>query len=180
MPQDLTRRAFVSAAAAGAVGLSLRPRQALADEPLAAPPLGSVILFQGDSITDVGRNRSSADANRGNALGDGYPFLLACDILRDNPARGLPTVHALITLFDAESGAPVALLEGTYLTAIRTGAVTGLAVDLLAAPDAKTLTIIGAGGTATAQIEAVCAVRPIECVNIVSRGTGGVWRRPWW
>src|SRR5690606_28290730 len=80
----------------------------------------------------------------------------AVSVYRDNPARGLPTVHALITLFDAESGAPVALLEGTYLTALRTGAVTGLAVDLLAAPDAKTLTIIGAGGTATAQIEAVC------------------------
>jgi lysophospholipase L1-like esterase len=89
MPQDLTRRAFVSAAAAGAVGLSLRPGLARAAEPPAAPPLGSVILFQGDSITDVGRNRSSAGPNRGNALGDGYPFLLACDILRDNPARGL-------------------------------------------------------------------------------------------
>jgi lysophospholipase L1-like esterase len=89
MPQDLTRRAFVSAAAAGAVGLSMRPAEARADESRAAPPLGSVILFQGDSITDVGRNRSAAEPNRGNALGDGYPFLLACDILRDNPARGL-------------------------------------------------------------------------------------------
>jgi lysophospholipase L1-like esterase len=88
MPQDLTRRAFVSAAAAGAVGLSLRPGLARADE-TAAPPAGAVILFQGDSITDVGRNRSAAEPNRGNALGDGYPFLLACDILRDYPTRSL-------------------------------------------------------------------------------------------
>lgn len=89
MPQDLTRRAFVSAAAAGAVGLTLRPGLARAEEPIAAPPTNAVILFQGDSITDVGRNRNAAQANNGGALGDGYPFLLASAILRDNPTRGL-------------------------------------------------------------------------------------------
>jgi ornithine cyclodeaminase len=94
----------------------------------------------------------------------------AVSVYGDNPQRGLPTIHALVTLFDAGTGAPIALLEGAYLTALRTGAVTGLAVDLLAKPDARVLTIFGAGGTARGQIEAVCAVRPIECVNIVSRG----------
>lgn len=87
-----------------------------------------------------------------------------------NPTRGLPTIHALVTLFDSESGAPTALLEGTALTALRTGAVTGLATDLLAAPHAKHLTIFGAGATALGQIEGVCAVRPIEQVTILSRG----------
>jgi ornithine cyclodeaminase len=53
---------------------------------------------------------------------------------------------------------------------LRTGAVTGLATDLLARADARVLTIFGAGATAAGQIEAVCAARPIECVNIVSRG----------
>lgn len=46
---------------------------------------GSVVLFQGDSITDAGRNRRAAGrANNANALGNGYPFLLACDLLRDH------------------------------------------------------------------------------------------------
>lgn len=87
-----------------------------------------------------------------------------------NAARGLPTIHALVTLYDAATGEPRALLEGSSLTALRTGAVTGLATELLARPDARVLTIFGAGAQAPTQIEAVCAVRPIEEVFIVGRG----------
>jgi ornithine cyclodeaminase len=87
-----------------------------------------------------------------------------------NPANGLPTIHAIVLLLDATNGQPKALLEGTYLTALRTGAVTGLATDILANPAAAVLTIFGAGGQATHQIEAVCAVRPIREVRIISRG----------
>lgn len=94
----------------------------------------------------------------------------AVSVYSGNPAKGLPTIHALVTLFNAETGVPIALLEGTYLTRLRTGAVTGLAADLLAKADAKLLTIFGAGATAEGQIEGVLATRPIEKVNIVSRG----------
>ncbi len=87
-----------------------------------------------------------------------------------NHAKGLPVIHAIITIVDATTGQPSAILDGTYLTALRTGAVSGLATDLLARDDARVLTIIGAGGQARCQIEAVCAVRPIQTVNIVSRG----------
>lgn len=95
----------------------------------------------------------------------------AVSVYGGNPAKGLPTIHALVTLFDAETGVPIAILEGTYLTRLRTGAVTGLAVDLLAKPNAKVLTIFGAGATAEGQIEGVLAARAIEQVNIVSRGS---------
>lgn len=91
-------------------------------------------------------------------------------VFERNPARGLPTIHALVTLFDAATGRPRALLEGGALTALRTGAVSGLATDLLAVPDARSLLVFGAGAQAPAQIEAVCAVRPIEQVRIVSTG----------
>lgn len=87
-----------------------------------------------------------------------------------NAARGLPTIYALVTLYDASTGEPRALLEGSALTALRTGAVTGLATDLLARPDAQVLTLFGAGAQAPTQIEAVCAVRPIKEVFIVGRG----------
>jgi ornithine cyclodeaminase len=87
-----------------------------------------------------------------------------------NRALGLPTIHALVTLFDAQTGRPKALLEGTTLTALRTGAVTGLATDIMSNPQARVLAVIGAGGQAFHQIEAVCAVRPIAEVRIVSRG----------
>jgi ornithine cyclodeaminase/alanine dehydrogenase-like protein (mu-crystallin family) len=94
----------------------------------------------------------------------------AVSVYGGNPGKGLPTIHALVTVFDADTGVPLAILEGTYLTRLRTGAVTGLAVDVLAKQDATVLTIFGAGATAEGQIEGVCAVRPIEMVNIVSRG----------
>ena len=59
--------------------------------------------------------------------------------------------------------------DGTALTALRTGAVSGLATRRLAATDASVLAIIGAGGQARAQVDAVCAVRPISEIHVVSR-----------
>ncbi len=81
-----------------------------------------------------------------------------------NPGRGLPTVNALVTLLQADTGQPVALLDGTYLTALRTGAASGVATDLLAAPDAETLALFGAGAQARTQLLAVCTVRRIRTV----------------
>ncbi len=86
-----------------------------------------------------------------------------------NRARGLPLIHALAVLADGASGRPRGLLEGTFLTAWRTGAATGLATDLLARRDARVLALVGAGAQAEAQVLAVCEVRPIEEVRIFSR-----------
>ncbi len=74
----------------------------------------------------------------------------------------------LVAVFDAD-GSPIGLVDGLTLTAIRTGAVCGLATGLLASPDARTLVMLGAGAMALDQIEAVRAVRPIERVLIWSR-----------
>jgi len=87
----------------------------------------------------------------------------------DNPAKGLPAVIALATVIDPDTGEPKALLNGETLTAIRTGAGGGLAADLLARPDAKVVAVFGAGVQARAQLEAACAVRPINEVRIFSR-----------
>ncbi len=85
-----------------------------------------------------------------------------------NPARGLPTVQAQVLLLDVETGAFQALLEGTTLTAIRTGAASGLATELLARPDARVAAILGSGVQARTQLEAVCTVRKIEEVRVYS------------
>lgn len=79
-----------------------------------------------------------------------------------NPARGLPLIHAVVIVVDAETGRPTALMDGTYLTALRTGAASGVATDLLARPDARVVAIFGAGAQARTQLEAVCTVRTIE------------------
>lgn len=83
-----------------------------------------------------------------------------------NPDRGLPRVQALAALYDSGSGRLLALLEGETLTALRTGAASGLATDLMARPASRTLACIGAGTQARTQLEAVCAVRPIESVTV--------------
>ena len=81
-----------------------------------------------------------------------------------NPGRGLPLIQAAVLALDPETGRPVALLEGATLTAIRTGAASGAATDLLARPESRTVAILGAGVQARTQLEAVCTVRTIEAV----------------
>lgn len=79
-----------------------------------------------------------------------------------NLERGLPRIHALVMAIDPATGQPLAVMEGGYLTALRTGAATGAATDLLARADAETAAIIGAGRQARTQLLAVAAVRPIK------------------
>ncbi|MFM9106005.1 MAG: ornithine cyclodeaminase family protein [Chloroflexota bacterium] len=99
-----------------------------------------------------------------NALG-----LKIVSVFRDNPARGLPVINALVAAIDPETGVPMAVMDGTYLTALRTGAVSGAATDLLARPDSRVLASIGSGAQGVTQVAAVCAVRPIERVIQVYR-----------
>lgn len=85
-----------------------------------------------------------------------------------NGAVGLPTIHAAVLVVDVVTGRPLALLEGGTLTAIRTGAGTGAATDLLARPGASRVTIFGSGVQARTQLEAVCTVRKIDEVRVFS------------
>jgi ornithine cyclodeaminase/alanine dehydrogenase-like protein (mu-crystallin family) len=89
----------------------------------------------------------------------GLKFL---SLFRDNPGQGLPLIQALVILMDATNGRPLALLDGSSLTALRTGAASGAATDILAPKEAKTVTIFGAGVQGRTQLEAVCAVRAID------------------
>lgn len=89
------------------------------------------------------------------------------NVFRGNLDRGLPVIHAVVILIDTETGQPVALMDGTYLTALRTGAVAGAAADLLARPESEILAVIGAGAQGVTQIAAICAVRDIKRVIAV-------------
>lgn len=101
--------------------------------------------------------------------GQGTTVVKVVSVYPNNPSRGLPTILGLIAVLDADSGQPVALMEGAYLTGLRTGAASGVATDALARPDARTLGLIGAGFQARFQAEAVAAVRPIDTVWVYSR-----------
>jgi ornithine cyclodeaminase len=86
-----------------------------------------------------------------------------------NPAQGLPAIAALVALFDTANGRPLALMDGGLLTALRTGAASGVATRLMARRDARALALFGAGGQALAQVWAVCVARPVERVWLVNR-----------
>jgi alanine dehydrogenase len=85
-------------------------------------------------------------------------------VFPDNQKKKLPTVHAVVIVVDEETGRPTAVMDGTYLTALRTGAASGVATDLLSRKDARVVAIFGAGTQSRSQLEAVCTVRSIAKV----------------
>lgn len=90
-------------------------------------------------------------------------------VLPDGPARDRPRVQAVLLLFDPATDAPVARFDAEALTAIRTGAASGLATGHLARQDATRVAILGAGAQARTQLEAVCRVRAIAEAAVWSR-----------
>jgi len=97
---------------------------------------------------------------------DGRMSLKIATLFEGNRARGLPFIQAILVLLDATDGRPLAVMDGASITAIRTGAASGAATDVLARDDAKSVAIIGAGVQGRMLLEAVCIVRPIEQVRV--------------
>ncbi len=120
--------------------------------PIPVPTRDAVSLFMPASVPSA------------NGLG-----LKVVSVFPRNREAGKPSIYAIVCLIDPDDGAPLAILNGTYLTALRTGAVSGAATDLLACPEARTLALFGAGAQATTQARAVCAVRSIEEIRVLSR-----------
>ncbi len=86
-----------------------------------------------------------------------------------NANKNIPTIHALVIICEAKTGQPSAIMDGTYLTALRTGAVSGVATDLLARKEAKIAAIFGAGVQGRTQLEAICCVRDIQKVFVYDK-----------
>jgi ornithine cyclodeaminase len=133
-------------------------RQALANglDPESEPPRGSVRLGGGEVLIMP----SSAGPVAGIKL---------VSIVPGNPSRGLPRIHGVYVLFDAETLAPRALLDGAALTSLRTPAVSALGVDLVAPPDARRLVVFGTGPQAFGHVRALRAIRPLDSVQVIGR-----------
>jgi ornithine cyclodeaminase len=153
-----------------------------ADAIRAAVPIGEMLDAVEAAYRDVaaGRDRSPLRARVEVPGGD----LLLMPGVRDgasgtsvklvtitpaNAGRGLPTVQAVVAWFDAETGRPAALIDGEILTAMRTGAASGVATRLLARRGATTLALFGAGGQAEWQLRGVQAARPLREVRVYAR-----------
>ncbi len=86
----------------------------------------------------------------------------------DNPQKGLPTVMALVILNSTETGAPIAIMDGTHLTNMRTGAAGGVAVKYLARKNSGTVGFVGSGNQAKTQLLGINEVIDIEKVMVTS------------
>lgn len=87
----------------------------------------------------------------------------------NNKKVGKAAINGVVLLADVQTGEPLALLEGSYLTVMRTGALSGAATKYLAREKSKVLSVIGTGAQAIGQCEAVMAVRDIEKINLYNR-----------
>ncbi|CAG0988621.1 MAG: alanine dehydrogenase [Candidatus Methanoperedens sp.] len=86
----------------------------------------------------------------------------------DNPKIGLPTVMALMILNSTETGAPLAIMDATYLTDMRTGAAGGVAVKYLSRKNAKTVGFVGTGNQARSQLLAISEIIDIHEIKATS------------
>jgi len=152
-----------------------------AEELRARLPMAAAIDALDAAFRTVGAGagpiRSSVDTPSGSlllmpAFGEAGVGVKLVTLTPDNPGRGLPYIQASYVLFDQDTQSPEAVLDGTELTALRTAAVSGLATRHLARRDASRLVVFGSGVQARAHLEAMCAVRPVTDLVVVSRSSG--------
>jgi alanine dehydrogenase len=105
-------------------------------------------------------------------IGGKEPFLgvKLVNVFPDNGAKNLPSVFGTYVLMSGETGAPLAVMDGTRLTLWKTAAASALASRFLSRPDARRFLMVGAGALAPFLIKAHRAVRPIEHISLWNRG----------
>jgi ornithine cyclodeaminase/alanine dehydrogenase-like protein (mu-crystallin family) len=147
-----------------------------------AVSMGELLDAVESAYRDVADGRDRSPIRSRLPLGDGDLLLMPglrdggrgatvkiVTVMAANAARGLPTVQATVVWLDATTGQPRAILDGETLTAMRTGAASGVGTRLLARPDASSLAVLGAGRQAEWQVRAVIAARPIRHVSVYAR-----------
>jgi len=97
-------------------------------------------------------------------------------LMPGNTARGLPTLLATIVLMDPATGAPLAVMDGTWITALRTAAVSAVGADALTPSGPKVVAMLGSGALARTHAQALRAVRPVTQIRVWSRDPANVAR----
>jgi len=90
-------------------------------------------------------------------------------VFPENDARGIPSHQGLIALFDEGDGTPIALMDGTFITGIRTGGTAAVATRVLARPDAGVLAILGAGAQGVSHLATFPRARDFVEIRIANR-----------
>ncbi len=144
---DTQKQAYIAVATGGA-DLPLRT-------PVRVPEQDAVTLFMPANVA----------GNLGAKIVSVFP---------KNVAAGRPMIHGVVVMVDTTTGEPSALLDATYLTALRTAAGSGAATEALARSDSHILALIGSGTLARTHLLAMCEVRPITEARIYSRNANHI------
>jgi ornithine cyclodeaminase/alanine dehydrogenase-like protein (mu-crystallin family) len=145
------------------------------NEAIEAMKTAFVQLSNGEAIiptrlsTDVPKKNATSLVMPAYSLKSPYYTVKIVSVNYSNPQKGLPLLHSSVQVFDASKGNMVATLDGESVTAIRTGAVSGLATGMLAKKDAKVGAIFGTGVQAKSQVEAILVARNLEKILVFSR-----------
>ncbi len=118
--------------------------------------------------TDVPGKNATSLVMSAYSMNNPYYIVKVVSVNFSNPPKGLPLIHSSVQVFDASNGRAVANLDGESVTAIRTGAASGLATDMLAKEDAKVGAVFGTGVQARSQVEAITTVKNLERIFVFS------------
>ncbi|GAA3650821.1 ornithine cyclodeaminase [Nonomuraea antimicrobica] len=145
-------------------------------------PMGRAVAVLEDALRagldpEATPRRSAIDVPAGQlllmpAVGRSYVGVKAVSVAPANPGRGLARIQGTYLLFDGDTLAPLAAVDGTALTSLRTPAVSALAVRHLAEAGARRLVVFGSGPQAYGHVLALREVRPVEEVTVVGRDAG--------
>jgi len=104
---------------------------------------------------------------------DDPPFLATKSLILnpDNPKQGLPIINSLVTLLDSRTGIPLAIIDGNWITAIRTAGLTAVAAKYLARNDSSIAAFVGCGVQAHSHLRVLSESFPLKAIRAYNRST---------
>ncbi len=127
---------------------------------LDVPARSGVLLEMPAHMLTAGKGQGKRQSSLGSKI---------VSVFERNAERNLEIIQSVYLLLDGDTGAPLALMDGRFITAIRTAATSALATTLMAAPGRKTLAVFGAGAQAEFHIEAMIEVSDVKEILLTSR-----------
>jgi ornithine cyclodeaminase len=155
-----------------------------ADELPGLLPMQNVMALMRDAFRLISGGGASVAHRQALELSSGTGLLMGAatagegivaklvSVMPSNRTAGLPGSIGLLLLMDADTGSPLALIDGTSLTAIRTAALNACAIALLSRPDSKVALLLGCGTQASAQLAALQAVCQLDEIRVMGRDAG--------
>ena len=110
------------------------------------------------------------------AAADEPPFLAVKTVIMNprNSAKNLPQINGLVTMLDSDTGLPAAILDGNWITAVRTAGLSAVAAKHMARPDSRVVAFIGCGVQAKSHLNAFAEMFPLEEIRVFGRGQANI------